>query len=1038
MSDGYGLLAPVTEPLAPGIYESLHTQRLQSSVARTELEPEYRPLAEGDEPHVLARHVASAVERHLAHVRGSGERIAVVNDIVAGLGHSDGDDISESAHLTALSLAGQAPPRRPETPLSDVALLTNTRDEPNMASEIGRELESADHVDLLCAFIRFAGVAVIGRELARLRERGVKLRVVTTTYRGATEQRAVDELVTKYGAEVRIRYETASTRLHAKAWLFRRNSGFDTGYVGSSNLSRSAMVDGLEWNVRISSVATPALTRKFEATFDTYWDDPAFKQYDPESDSDLLDRALREAGGQGTSRDALTVSGLDVRPYPHQERILEALEVARVVHDRHRNLVVAATGTGKTVVAALDYQNLCDAAGRRLSLLVVAHRKEILEQSLRKYREVLGDGNFGELYVDGHKPSEWTHVFASVQSLSSRGARDFDATHFDVIVIDEFHHAAAETYRSLLSRVTPSELLGLTATPERSDGADILGWFDGQATYELRLWNALEQDLLCPFHYYGIADNTDLRDVTWSGGDYQVAALENLYTGNEARTRLILNAVRDYIAYPKVMRALGFCVSIAHAHYMADSFTKQGIASVALSANTPREERAQAFADLGNGKVQCLFAVDIFNEGLDIPNVDTLLMLRPTQSATVFLQQLGRGLRRSATKAVLTVLDFIGHQRTEFNFAPRFSALTGAHYKHLVDEVEGGFPFLPGASRLVLDRQSQEIVLNSIRRQLPTNQRRALVESVRSTGEPILSDYLAKTRGELSDIYAGTGSSTRAWTPLLRDAGIDTPAAGPAEASLLKRVRALAHVDDLERITAYRTLASADCPEYTNLSERDQAYARMLFFTLWSDRGGFDSYETGFAHLRNHPAICSEIDQVLAVATASINHIPKSLQDLGDSCPLYSHATYRKEEVLAAIGFANSERKARGQAGGAVGIGQFESLFVTLHKDESEFSPATMYRDFPVSRETFHWESPNNTAANSDRGRRWLDQRTNGVNVLLFVRDRTNGLYGADPFILLGPVDYVSHRGERPISVTWRLRRPMPADVFASGSIVGE
>ncbi|MFZ2238922.1 MAG: DUF3427 domain-containing protein [Gordonia amarae] len=1026
----------MTEPLAPGVYESLRTQRIQQAVVSSELEPTYVELRTGDEPHVLARHVAVAVERHLSHVKGSADRLAVVNDIISSLVDSEGDDVAAAAQLTDLHSTGQQALRRPETPLSDVALLTNTRDEPNMASEIGRELGSADSVDLLCAFIRFAGIAVIGRELTRLRDRGVPLRVVTTTYRGATERRAIDELVTKYGAEVRIRYETASTRLHAKAWLFRRNSGFDTGYVGSSNLSRSAMVDGLEWNVRISGVATPALTRKFEATFDTYWDDPAFKPYNPETDAALLDRALREAGGSGSSRDVLTVSGLDVRPYPHQERILEALEVARVVHDRHRNLVVAATGTGKTVVAALDYQNLCNTAGRRLSLLFVAHRKEILEQSLRKYREVLGEGNFGELYVDGHKPSEWTHVFASVQSLSSRGATDFDPKYFDVVVIDEFHHAAAETYRSLLSRVTPHELLGLTATPERSDGADILSWFGSQSTYELRLWNALEQDLLCPFHYYGIADNTDLRDVAWSGGDYQVAALENLYTGNDARTRLILNAVRDYVAAPKMMRALGFCVSIAHAHYMADSFTKQGISSVALSANTRREERAQAFADLRSGAVQCLFAVDIFNEGIDIPDVDTLLMLRPTQSATVFLQQLGRGLRRSANKAVLTVLDFIGHQRTEFNFAPRFSALTGAHYKHLADEVEGGFPFLPGASRLVLDRQSQEIVLASIRRQLPKNGRRALVESVRDIGEPVLSDYLAKTRGELSDIYAGTGSTTRAWTPLLREAGIGAVAAGPDESSLLKRVRALAHIDDPERIAAYRMLASAGCPGYEALAKREQAYARMLVFTLWSDRGGFDSYEAGLTHLRNHPAICSEIDQLLTVASANIHHVPMPLPHLGDTCPLFSHATYRREEALAAIGFANEKRKARGQAGGAIASGSFEALFVNLHKDEGEFSPTTMYRDYPISRDLFHWESPNNTAADSDRGRRFLDQQTNGVDVLLFVRDRPNGLYGSDPFMLLGPVDYVSHRGERPISVTWRLRRPMPADVFASGSIV--
>lgn len=626
------------------------------------------------------------------------------------------------------------------------------------------------------------------------------------------------------------------------------------------------MVDGLEWNVRISNVSTPALTRKFEATFDTYWNDPAFKAYDPATDAERLDTALAEAGGSGSGRETITVSGLDVKPYPHQERILEALEAARVVHDQHRNLVVAATGTGKTVVAALDYLRPCADEHSDPTLLFVAHRKEILEQSLRKYREVLGDGSFGELFVDGRRPSKWRHVFASIQSLSGPGGRDIHPGDFDVVVIDEFHHAAASTYTNLLSRVEPRELLGLTATPERSDSLDILHWFGGRATYELRLWDALEQDLLCPFHYFGIADNTDLRGITWSRGDYNQSDLENVYTGNDARTRLILNAVRERVVSPRTMRALGFCVSIAHAEYMAREFTRQGVPSVALSAGTSSPERADAFRRLRHGEGACLFAVDIFNEGLDIPDVDTLLMLRPTQSATVFLQQLGRGLRRSKGKAVLTVLDFIGHQRAEFNFSPRFTALTGARGQRLVDEIADEFPFLPGASRLVLDQQAQEIILDSVKHALPKNRRSALVESVRQVKTSVLGDYLQATGGELSDIYSGSG--TRAWTPLLRDAGLLDPTAASSEEPLLRRVRALAHVDDPERADIYRQLASPEGPRYEELSARGQAYARMLFMTLWPDHGGFSSYDAGFAFLREHPAVGSEIRQILDVSVA--------------------------------------------------------------------------------------------------------------------------------------------------------------------------
>ncbi|MGH3784629.1 MAG: DEAD/DEAH box helicase family protein, partial [Pseudonocardiaceae bacterium] len=311
------------------------------------------------------------------------------------------------------------------------------------------------------------GIRILADELETLRNRGVSLRVITTTYRGATERRALDELVRKFGAEVRIRYDAQSTRLHAKAWLFRRDSGFDTGYVGSSNLSKSALLDGLEWNVRISAIATPVLVRKFEATFDTYWNDPDFRHYDPERDAELLDRALATEGGFGG---AITLSGLEVRPRPHQERILEALAAERAVHDRHRNLVVAATGTGKTVVAALDYQRL-RRPGQAESLLFIAHRKEILDQALRTYREVLADGTYGEPLVAGQRPQQWRHVFASVQSVATMD----QLPQFDVVVIDEFHHAEAATYRRLLDRLHPSELLGLTATPERSDGSELDG-----------------------------------------------------------------------------------------------------------------------------------------------------------------------------------------------------------------------------------------------------------------------------------------------------------------------------------------------------------------------------------------------------------------------------------------------------------------------------------------------------------------------------------------------------------------------------------
>ncbi|TDQ61167.1 superfamily II DNA or RNA helicase [Actinomycetospora succinea] len=906
---------------------------------------------------------------------------------------------------------------RPTTPLAETALLTNTADEPTLAAELRSELATADHVDLLCAFIRWHGVRVLVDELTLLKERGVPFRVITTTYRGATERRAVDELVRRFGADVRICFEDQSTKLHAKAWLFRRDSGFDTGYVGSSNLSKSALVDGLEWNVRISSVATPTLVRKFEATFETYWNSRDFRVYDPERDAATLDAALNAESGSGSP--TIMLSGLEVRPRPHQERILEALDSERLVHGRYRNLVVAATGTGKTVVAALDYRRLGG------SLLFVAHRREILEQALRTYREVLGDGTFGQLMVGGEVPTDSRHVFASIQSL--RGLVDLPA--YDVVVIDEFHHAEAASYRTLLARLDARELLGLTATPERADGVDVREeFFDGRTAVELGLVDSLEQDLLCPFHYFGVSDNTDLTELEWSRGAYDASGLSNLYTGNDARTLLVLRALRDRVTDVGRMRALGFCVSVEHAEYMARKFSEANIPARVVTGETRPHERSAAAADLRTGTVKCLFTVDLFNEGVDLPTVDTLLLLRPTQSATIFLQQLGRGLRRAPGKAVLTVLDFIGQHRREYRFDARYRALTGSTRQQLLRDIEQGFPYLPAGSQLVLDRVAREVVLANVRQGL-TGRHAALVADVRSHGDLTLRGYLSRSGRELSEVYARAGSS---WTRVRREAGFATLPSGPGEDALLKRIRSFSHVDDPARAELYTRLLAADGPDYEELAESDQVFARMLVYNVWSNRVGLSSFQDGLDALRSCPAVGAELAELMAITADRARHVPVPVGVEGVS--LLSHASYRREEILTGIGWSTWDRKPHGQAGGVVysEATNVDALLVTLRKEDRDFAPSTRYRDYPISADLFHWESQNSTTVDSAPGQRY----TQGTSrVLLFVRVTREDELGSAPYLCLGEVFHVQHQGERPISITWRLNRPMPQDLLSQGSV---
>ncbi|WAL69523.1 DUF3427 domain-containing protein [Amycolatopsis cynarae] len=1025
------------EPLPDGIYEAVRTPRLERrlAVVRDRLRPDFAQVGEAEAPEVIAAHIAEVVRRTITAEPDQSRRIELANRLLTQLEAGEDtltDTLQQLIALTDQREPGQASPVRPVTPLSQAALLTNAKEEPALAAELRAELASADRVDLLCAFIRWHGLRVLEDALADLQRRGVPFRVLTTTYVGATERRALDRLVSRFGAEVRVNYETQSTRLHAKAWLFRRNSGYDTAFVGSSNLSRSALLDGLEWNVRLSGVATPELLRKFEATFDTYWESPAFLPYDPDRDAERLDQALAQAGGRGGTTTAISLAGLEVRALPHQQEILDALDSERLVHGRHRNLVVAATGTGKTVIAALDYRRL--SAQGDLSLLFVAHRKEILQQSLRVYRETLADASFGETYVAGTRPERWHHVFASVQALSAYGVERLPPDHFDVVVVDEFHHAQAPTYQRILDHLRPKELLGLTATPQRGDGRDVRDLFGGRSAYELPLWDALSADLLVPFHYFGVADDIDLSDVAWKRGAYDVAGLDNLYTGNDARAAKILRQLQEKVSDPGRIRALGFCVSVNHAEYMARVFREAGIPARAVSGFTRPADRESAITALRAGEVSVLFAADLFNEGLDIPEVDTVLFLRPTDSATIFLQQLGRGLRRAPGKAVLTVLDFIGHHRKEFRFDLRYRALTGTSHRGLRRQVEQGFPFLPAGSQIVLDRVAQETVLDNLSVQLKFG-RTQLVADMRSHGDLPLAHYLHAAERDLTDVYRGNGS----WTKLRREAGFPTLPSGPDEDALLRRMACFAHADDPERVEAYRRLADADGPRYDKLDDRDQRLARMLLFTLWPKKGGFPSYQAALERLRRHPAVCAELTELVALGLDRARHVPRPLGAGLQHIPLAAHARYRREEILAALGYAGLERAPANHVSGVAWCesAKTDALLINLRKSEKDFSPSTMYRDYAISRELFHWESQNATSTDSSTGQRYLRHRELDSHVVLFVRETRTDDLGAAPFLCLGAASYVEHRGERPIAITWRLHRPMPADAFTTAGVAG-
>ncbi|MER6030401.1 DUF3427 domain-containing protein [Streptomyces sp. NPDC001851] len=1035
----------------PGAYEKLVTQDLRDRIAGLEAagwKAVDAEVSEESTPHVLARHIGEAVARRLGQLPRD-KQVTAANRIMQSLAASAPDPDEDEIDGTIadgprqlLALAEREAPGvyaiRPLTPLSETALITNAPDDPNLGAELRAELATADRVDLLCAFVKWHGIRVLEDALRATKKRGVPIRVITTTYIGATDRHALDRLVREFGAEVKVNYEIRSTRLHAKAWLFRRRTRFNTAYVGSSNLSKAALLDGLEWNVRLSSIATPRVLDKFEATFDAYWDDPAFEAYDPDKDGKRLDEALAQAGGDRSGDDVkINLSGLEVQPFPHQRDMLERLRVEREIRRHHENLLVAATGTGKTVMAALDYRALRDQRGGELPrLLFVAHRKEILRQSLRTYQEVLADASFGELLYNGREPRDWTHVFASVQSLNLQRLEQIDPGHFDVIVIDEFHHATASTYRRVLDHFKPTELLGLTATPERMDGLNVQDeFFGGRIAAEMRLWEALEADLLCPFHYFGIPDGTDLTQLKWQAGNYDRNELGNLLTASHARALIVIKQVRDKISNPSVMRALGFCVTKAHAHFMTEEFRKAGFRAAALDSDSSPAEREQTLSDLKAGRIQVIFSVDLFNEGLDIPEVDTLLLLRPTNSATVFLQQLGRGLRRTRNKPVLTVLDFIGQHRAEFRFEEQFRALTNLSRNRLVDSIEHGFPQLPSGCQIILEGKSKDLVLENIRTQLNATIN-TLAKEVRDYSTPTLDAYLRESRRDIKELYRSKNS----WTKTLRKASIITAPPLPGEEELLKRVHAFLHVDDPDRARTYLRLLADDAPDYDSLSQDEQAYARMLFFNLWDKAGGFSSYREGLESLRLQELVRDELRQVLTYVLDRTDHFPISLSGPHSHLPLKIHSSYNRSEILAALGVA----RLGGQMPGVFSQGvswveaiKTDVLFITSEKNERDFSPNVRYKDYAISPTRYHWESQNTVSESSRTGLRYQHHVEQGSHVLLFLRRyNENSIGKAEPWMLLGPATYVKHTDSKPMAITWDLEHELPADVWSYSAAI--
>ena len=528
--------------------------------------------------------------------------------------------------------------------------------------QLKMSMAKAKQIDIIVSFLMESGVRMLLNDMKRALDRGVKIRILTGNYLGITQPSALYLIKSELGDRVDLRlYNETSRSFHPKSYIFHYESSNEI-YIGSSNISKSALTLGIEWNYRFSDTLDKKNYELFYATFDDLFlnhsiiiDDEELKRYSkawkkPAVSRDLAKYDTAEDSGNENVENVRML----YRPRGAQIEALYALQES-LMEGATKGLVYAATGIGKTYLAAFD-------SAKYERVLFVAHREEILKQAAVSFKNVRNSEDYG--FFDGkEKDRDKSVIFASVATLGRPEYLNetyFPADYFDYVIIDEFHHAVTDQYRRIVEYFQPQFLLGLTATPERMDGKNIYEICDYNVPYQISLKEAINKGMLVPFHYYGVYDETDYSRLRIVKGRYDERELNQAYIGNERRYDLIYKYYRKY----RSSRAIGFCCSRQHAEDMAKEFCQRGIASVAVYSGENgayAKERNEAIRKLKNGEIRVIFSVDMFNEGVDIASLDMVMFVRPTESPVVFLQQLGRGLRLYKGKEYLNVLDFIGN-----------------------------------------------------------------------------------------------------------------------------------------------------------------------------------------------------------------------------------------------------------------------------------------------------------------------------------------------------------------------------------------
>jgi superfamily II DNA or RNA helicase len=916
-------------------------------------------------------------------------------------------------------------------------------------------IDRAQSVDLAVSFLMTSGARLVLPHLRDLLERGGRLRLLTGDYLDVTEPTALRLMQDLENDRQLYVFQADDIPFHPKAWMFSFADGSGALIVGSSNLSRSALTEGIEWNLRYFDRSDALPLTAASAAFEMLLARPEVTDLSPDWVDSYEARRIAPLPTQiGEQAEAPE----DV-PKPHviQKEALQALAATRAKGYR-AGLVVLATGLGKTFLAAFDSQP----AAR---VLFVAHREEILTQAMAAFRAIRPKARLGR-FGGGEKDFDADVLFASVQTLSRAvHLSRFAPTTFDYIVVDEFHHAAATTYRRMIDYFTPQFLLGLTATPDRSDGGDLLGLCEENLVYECDLWFGINRELLSPFKYFGVPDPVEYAQIPWRSGKFDEAALTEA-VATQARAE---NAL-DQLAKRGGRKAIGFCVSRRHADFMAEFSRARGLRAVAVHSGETSAPRASALKALEDGDLDIVYAVDMFNEGVDVPSIDTVLMLRPTESPVIWLQQLGRGLRRSAEKTHLAVIDYIGNHRiflTKARTLLQIGAGEGA-LRIALEKLERHELSFPAGCEVTYELEALDILKSLIRQPRDGEELTAFYRDFRDR------HGVRPTASEVQHAGFNPGRTGHAgWLGFVNDMGDlkgDMHSAWTAHKGLLDEIETTRMTRSYKMLSLRGMIEEGQFPgriAVADLAERVARLARrnpeikadlsedpndteavktlltkfplkLLGETEWF-RFGSGFFETAFGN--NHGAQLSELASELVdwrllrhFQTRTVTYDQLDTPQLAEVAdPSGSRPTppamglriweeYPRERIPTLFGAVFNTGSWNS---GIVVIKNVNAMVLLVTMDKSSMSVGDHYADEFASPTRFVWQTQTRTRRASSHGK-IISGEEPGWTVHLFVRKSKLRDGRAAPFRYAGPVKFAGWEGEAPITVQWDLVEPLP------------